>query len=224
MWRVLLLAVLTAQTPAPATPAGAAAAAKVTPADEVVQRLQARYDATKDLQANVVQEMEIASFGRTLTSKGKVYFKRPGRMRWDMKDGQEQVIVADGSFLWLYQPSEHQVYKAPFSQAFRSSTPASFLVGIGRITDDFIVSPDGDEGEMIFLRLVPRAGEGIGTLRLGIDRKTYDILLAEIRDPMGNLTRLQFSDLKRDAGLDDALFEFHVPAGAEVVEAPQATQ
>jgi len=227
MWRFLLLAVVAAQTPKAAAPLAATPTAppavvaiKPGPADEVVQKLQQRYDATRDLQADVVQEMEISSFGRKLTSKGKVYFKRPGRMRWDMSDGQRQTIVADGTFIWLYQPSEQQVYKAPFGQAFQSTTPVSFLTGIGRISDDFSVAPDGEEGPLLFLRLVPRAGEGIGVLRLGVDRKTYDILSAEVRDPMGNLTRLQFSDLKRDKGVDDDLFVFHIPQGAEVVEAP----
>lgn len=205
---------------AQATPA-VAPAAKGSPADEIVQKLQQRYDATKDLTANVVQEMEIASFGRKMTSKGMVYFKRPGRMRWDMSDGQRQTIVADGTYLWLYQPSEQQVYKAPFSAAFQSATPVSFLTGIGRIADDFAVTQDGEEGGLLYLRLVPHVGEGIGVLRLGIDRKKYDIVVAEVRDPMGNLTRLQFNDIKRDTGVDNGLFVFHIPPGTEVVEAPQ---
>jgi outer membrane lipoprotein carrier protein len=164
--------------------------------------------------------MEISGFGRKLTSKGTVYFKRPGRMRWDMQNGQKQTIIADGTHLWIYQPSEHQVYKAPFGQAFQSATPVSFLTGIGRIADDFAVTLDGEEGGLVFLRMVPRAGEGIGTLRLGLDPKTYDILSAEIRDPIGNVTRLQFSDLQRDGGMEDALFHFEIPQGAEVVESP----
>lgn len=224
MWQVLILALLAAAPPAatPATPATPAApqAAKPAAVDGVVEKLQKRYDATKDITANVVQEMDITSFGRKFTSKGKVYFKRPGRMRWEMDNGQRQTIVADGTSLWIYQPSENQVYKAPFSEAFQSTTPVSFLTGIGRISDDFSAVPDGEDGSLLYLKLTPRAGEGIGVLRLGIDRKTYDILSAEIHDPMGNVTRLQFSNLERDTGVDDALFVFNVPQGAEVVEAP----
>ena len=48
-----------------------------------------------------------------------------------------QTVVADGTTLWLYQPKEQQVMKAPFDAAFRSTTPISFLTGVGRITDDF---------------------------------------------------------------------------------------
>jgi len=209
---------------AAATPPAAKPTPLPTTVDQTVQRLQQRYDSTKDLTANVVQEMEIASYGRKLTSKGTVYFKRPGRMRWDMTDGQRQTIVADGTYLWLYQPSEQQVYKAPFAAAFQSATPVSFLIGIGRIADDFTVSPDGQDESLIYLRLVPHAGDSIGVLRLGVDRKSYDIIIAEVRDAMGNTTKLQFSDMKRDTGVDDGLFAFHVPPGTEVVESPQTVQ
>jgi outer membrane lipoprotein carrier protein len=216
MWRILLTTLLAS--------ASAAAAATPAPVKDVVERLQQRYDATLDLTAAVVQEMEVASFGRKFTSKGKVFFKRPGRMRWEMDDGQRQTIVADGSYLWIFQPSENQVYKARFSEAFQSATPVSFLTGIGRIADDFTVTADGEEGALLYLRLVPRSGEAIGTLRLGVDRDSYDILSAEVRDPIGNVTRLQFSDLKRDTGVDDAVFQFSVPPGAEVVEAPHGME
>jgi len=228
MWRVLILALLAAPAATPVAPKAAAppaAAAKTaSPVDDLVQHLQQRYDTTKDITANVVQEMDITSFGKKFTSKGKVYFKRPGRMRWEMDDGQKQTIVADGTSLWVFQRSENQVYKAPFGEAFQSATPVSFLTGIGKINDDFGVSADGEEGDLVFLKLVPRGGEGIGVLRLGVDRKTYDILVAEIRDPVGNITKLQFSDLKRDSGVDDELFVFNVPPGAEVVEAPGAME
>jgi len=41
-----------------------------------------------------------------------------------------------------------------------------------------------------------------------------------VTDPVGNRTRLFFTDLKRNAGLSDEAFRFEVPAGVDVVEAP----
>jgi outer membrane lipoprotein-sorting protein len=41
-----------------------------------------------------------------------------------------------------------------------------------------------------------------------------------VRDPLGNLTKLEFSNLRRNTGLGDALFRFDVPAGVDVIEAP----
>lgn len=189
--------------------------------EELVRRVQARFDATSDFTADVEQELVLIGAGRTLKAHGTVAFKRPGKMRWTLRNEEEQLIVADGATLWVYQPEERQVLRAPFQHAFRSSSPISFLTGVGRIESDFTASLDGTEDSHVFLMLVPRHDEGeIGRLRLRVDRRSYEIIGAEIRDPLGNLTRLRFFNLRRNTGLSDALFRFEVPTGVDVIEAP----
>lgn len=191
------------------------------PVDEIVRRVQARFDATADFTADVQQELVMISTNRTFKGKGTVAFKRPGRMRWALKDQEEQLIIADGTTLWVYQPDEQQVLKSPFQSAFRSSSPISFLTGVGRIDRDFIVTLDGKGEGQVHLLLVPRSDEGeIGRLRLTIETVNFDIAGAEIRDPMGNVTKLQFTNLRRNLGLDDAFFRFEVPTGVDIIEAP----
>ncbi len=205
--RVLLLSAL-------ATPNGSARV------EDVVQRVQERFDATRDFTATVDQELVVAA-GRRLTARGTVAFKRPGKMRWTLQNDEPQVIVSDGNTLWFYEPDEQQVLRAPFQSAFRSTTPVSFLTGVGRIRDDFDVSLDGTDGGHVVLALVPRSGgEELGRLRLTVETNSYDIVAAEVRDPVGNVTRLRFSNLQRNRGVDDSLFRFEVPPGVDVVEAP----
>jgi outer membrane lipoprotein carrier protein len=161
------------------------------------------------------------STNRTFKGKGTVAFKRPGRMRWALKTDEEQVIIADGTTLWVYQPEERQVLKSPFQSAFRSSSPISFLTGVGRIDRDFTVTLDGREEGRVYLLLVPRADEGeIGRLRLTVETTAFDIVGAEIRDPLGNITKLEFTNLRRNLGLDESIFRFEVPAGIDIIEAP----
>ncbi|MDX2167581.1 MAG: outer membrane lipoprotein chaperone LolA [Deltaproteobacteria bacterium] len=199
----------------------ATASAAEPTAQAVADQVQARYDATHDFTAAVRQEMTLASAGKTSSASGTVAFKKPGKMRWDLKDGTAQVIVADGRTLWFYEPDEQQVLKAPFQAAFRSSTPISFLTGVGRLRDDFTVAGLSRDGEVLRLELTPRRAEGdLGGLRLSVDPSTYDIVGAEVTDPLGNRTRLYFTDLKRNVGLADERFQFEVPAGVDVVEAP----
>jgi outer membrane lipoprotein carrier protein len=200
-------------TPGPTGPA--------TEVNGVVRRVQERLDATNDFTAAVDEELVLASAGKTLHATGTVAFKRPGRMRWMLTDGAPQVIVADGTTLWFYQPDDHQVLKAPFQAAFRSSTPISFLTGVGRLAEDFDVTIEGGTGGALTLALRQRKGQGeLGQLRLTVDAHSYDVVGAEIVDPVGNITRLRFSDLRRNTRLDDAEFHFDVPAGVDVIEAP----
>jgi outer membrane lipoprotein carrier protein len=184
----------------------------------VVQKLQARYDATTGFRADFTQEVESATLGQKIAARGQVYFRKPGRMRWEFVE-PEQLLVSDGKILWLYQPTEKQVIKTPLQSAFQSNTPASFLLGIGRIDQDFTVSLTNETPETYSLRLLAKKDpEAIGSLDLEVTTKTFDIIHATITDPLGNTTRLWFSNIDRKAPLKDTLFHFTIPPGVDVVD------
>lgn len=184
----------------------------------VVKKLQTRYDSTKGFRADFTQEVESATLGQKVEARGKVFFKKPGRMRWEFID-PEQLLVSDGKFFWLYQPKENQVIKTPFAQAFRSSSPASFLLGVGRITKDFTPTLQAQNATNYTLRLTPKKDpEAIGLLDLEIDAKTFDIVQATIIDPLGNTTRVRFLNIDRKSPLDESLFRFIIPAGVDIVD------
>lgn len=184
----------------------------------VVKKLQARYDATKGFRADFAQEVQSATLGQKVEARGQVYFRKPGRMRWEFIE-PEQLLVSDGKFLWLYQPADKQVIKTPFEQAFRSNAPASFLLGIGRIDQDFTVTLTGETKDAYSLRLISKKDpEAIGSLDLEVDAKSFDISQATITDPLGNTTRLRFLNIDRKAPLNDSLFLFTIPPGIDVVD------
>lgn len=189
----------------------------------VVRKVQERYDNTRDFTAHVTQEMTVASLGKTTTAQGTVAFKKPGKMRWELDHNTPQTIVADGNTLWLYQPKERQVIKTPFDAAFRSTTPISFLTGVGRLAQDFDASLDGTsaDGQFVYLLLIPRRDTStVGKLRLTVAADTGEIRGAEILDPLGNVSRLQFTDIKRNQNLPDKDFVFEVPPGVDVITPP----
>jgi outer membrane lipoprotein carrier protein len=195
-------------------------AAEAASVQTVVKKLQTRYDSTRGFRADFTQAVESATLGQKVETHGKVFFKKPGRMRWEFVD-PEQLLVSDGKFFWLYQPKDKQVIKTPFAQAFRSSSPASFLLGVGRITKDFTPSVQTQSATTYSLRLTPKKDpEAIGMLDLEVDAKTFDILQATITDPLGNTTRVRFANIDRKSPPDESLFRFAVPDGVDIIATP----
>jgi len=94
--------------------------------------------------------MRIQAGGHVMRSKGRMYFRKPGRMRWEYEGPEPQTIVADGTYLWIYQPEDRQVLRAPLEQAFQSQTPVSFLLGVARLGEDFEpeLLDDADDGSL----------------------------------------------------------------------------
>ncbi len=202
----------------------ALAATEAAPAEtveQIVARVQARFDEAADLRADVAQEVVIAALDRTVSATGSVVFKRPGKMRWDLTGDEAQIIVADGETVWFYQPADEQVLKAPLVSVFRSSTPVSFLTGVGRIADDFDVELLSRDADTIRLLLEPKRSNGdLGRLELAVGAASADIVEARVTDPVGNVTILKFSNLRRNTGVGDQVFAFEVPPGVDVIEAP----
>ena len=190
--------------------------------EEIVRRLQKKYEETVDLTADFVQETEVKALGKKVGYTGRVYFKKPSRMRWDYSAPKGQTIVADGKFLWFYQPEEKQVIKTPLDSGFRPSLPVSFLVGLGNLEKDFLIQllPEDEKVQGDQLKAVPRLGDsGLGELELVVDRKSSEIVEARIKDLAGNLTRIRLSHHQRQVGIKETLFRFKVPTGVDVVDA-----
>jgi outer membrane lipoprotein carrier protein len=210
------------RSPAAAAAKGPADADGCPPPDEIVHELQARYDTTTAFRADFMQTVTVTSVGAAEESRGTVAFKKPGKMRWDFRSPDEQQIISNGTTIWIYQPADRQVIKAPFRAAFVSSTPVSFLTGVGRVTDDFRPQrdPRGCTPDRLYVKLQPKESQDLGALALGVDRSTYDIVEAAVTDPIGNVTTLVFTNLQRNVDIPESDFQFTVPAGIDVINAP----
>ena len=185
----------------------------------VVENLQKSYNSIVDFVADFRQETEVKALNRNLKAWGKLYFKRPGRMLWRYDEPKGQLVLADGKSLYYYQPEQRQVLKSPLKNAFRSDIPLSFLLGIGSLKRDFKVTLKGMEEGHYVIQLAPKGDSGgLGEILLGVDRHSFDILWARIRDAANNGTTIRFSGLRKGTGLKDSLFRLQVPDGVDVVE------
>ena len=201
------------------------AAAVVAPAraDELadaLRTLQQRYESTRTLVAKFHQEVESPTMAGKLTSNGTVSFEKPNRMRWDYAAPDRQTIVSDGETLWIYQPEEKQVLKAPLREAFQATTPVTFLGGLGHVDRDFTPTLESSADDRWVLKLVPREERGVGTLVLVVRKGDASIEEARISDPLGTTTHLALSEERRNVSLGADLFHFTPPPGVDVVRPP----
>ena len=78
----------------------------------LVKHIDARYAATKDFQADFIQETRIAGFETPLQSSGRVYIKKPGYLRWDYAEPSVEHIYVHENQLQMYVPKHNQILKA----------------------------------------------------------------------------------------------------------------
>jgi outer membrane lipoprotein carrier protein len=196
---------------------------------EVVKQLQARYEKTKDLQADFTQKTRIEGFERPVVSSGKVYIKKPGRLRWDYLDPANEEIYVNHNDVKVYVPEHKQVLVGKLTQMAASKAPLELLQGAAKLDESFEVEPaQGKErgvGGLLLLSLTPKAKEqestrGLQRIVVEVFPKTYFIRTVRLQEANGNVATFEFSDLKPNVGLGRELFDFKAPPDVEVVKAP----
>src|SRR5207245_10129459 len=101
---------------------------RITVTQNIVTRLEARYRSARTLQAAFLERY--TENGRVLrTEAGVVYFRRPGKMRWEYQSPEKNLFLVDGKSAWFYVPADHTVTRVPAKQSTDWRTPLALLAG-----------------------------------------------------------------------------------------------
>jgi outer membrane lipoprotein carrier protein len=172
--------------------------------------------ATKSATARFDQEVYDRSGKVIERASGTFSFARPGKFRWTYEKPHAQVLVGDGTKLWIHDPDLNQVSVKRIDRAI-SSTPAALLAGKDDITTLFTLKDAGASGGLAWVDATPRSPDtGFERVRLGLQGRTLAAM--ELQDQLGGRTMLRFSELKANAPLPAGTFAFKPPAGADVIE------
>jgi len=148
-------------------------------------------------------------------SSGTFSFARPGRFRWSYEKPYEQLIVGDGTKLWIYDRDLNQVTTHKQDVSLGAS-PAALLSGDNSLDQNFDIVDAGTSEGLEFVEGRPRAAEsGVERVRIGFRDNLPRTM--ELRDMFGNVTTLTFESFERNVKVDPAQFVFVPPKGADVV-------
>ena len=185
--------------------------------DDGVSSLRAFLATTTTLEARFVQTLAPNGDFDPQVSTGRFYLKRPGRFRWDYEEPAEQQVISDGERIWMYDSDLEQVTVRPIDESLRG-TPAMLLSGQGSLDESFAVIGSRQIDGVQFVTLEPlQPSPEFESLTVGLAEG--QIVSMELLDSIGQHSLIEFSELRRDPPLDDALFEFSPPPGVDVIGA-----
>jgi outer membrane lipoprotein carrier protein len=193
-----------------------------TTAEELVQALQRRYDSIKDFSADFVHRYQGGVLRKTISERGHVLIKKPGKMRWDYTEPEKKLFVSDGLRIYSYIPQDKQVIVSAQPRDNETTTPALFLAGKGNLTRDFTPSlvgnPAGSAPNGRSLKLVPKSRQpDYDWLIFTLDPATLAIQGLVTMDAQGGESAFFFTHLKENTGVADKEFAFSIPRGVDVV-------
>ena len=165
-----------------------------------------------------------AQFTQTVTSpdgakkkvsSGSFEFSRPNRFRFAYAKPFEQLIVADGQKVWIFDADLNQASSRKFTSAL-GATPAALLAG-GSLDKDFDLAALPAKDGLDWVQANPKTKDGaFKSVRVGFKGK--DLAAVEIIDAFDQRSLLQFSQFAAGVSFGADAFRFTPPAGADVIE------
>ncbi len=189
------------------------------PVTSLLKTVEQRYNHTGSLQ--VLFRQSYTKAGRTRPAEsGILDLRKPGRMRWDYSDPKGKLVVCDGKTMWMYTPSENRVEKQSLKETDDLQGPIAFLLGKLHFDKEFKNIQGTPVGADMRITAEPKS-----------DNLPYTAIEFLVAAPEGRIrtvkvtgfdngvTEYTFDQEKMNPKLEDKLFQFQVPKGAEVVEA-----
>jgi outer membrane lipoprotein carrier protein len=186
--------------------------------DNGLQRLEAFTAQLESLRAQFVQSLFDAQGKAVQESRGTVLLQRPGRFRWEYRLPYEQLIVADGEKLWVYDTELQQVTVKELDNAL-GNAPIMLLSERRPLQEDFIIHNLQPRDGLQWVELEPRVKDTDFTrITLGMDEQGMKVM--ELRDSFGQATEVRFVNLEINVVPAAGSFVFVPPAGVDIIGKP----
>lgn len=165
------------------------------------------------IQSQFLQEKRSGLLREVAASKGRFYFKKDKRMRWEVTDPANCGFVVTGAKarLWRGDRSQFQrmaVQDVPFLKVFTDQVFAWSSGDLGRLQQDYHFEILGaDPVELKLTPIDPRWREFLDHIRILFSGRCGQVVLITVREADGDLTSVRFFDTRINEPLPDSLFE-----------------
>lgn len=190
-------------------------------ADDIIKKMQKKYKGLKSLQADFEREVVWELAGETRTVKGSLYLTSDDKYRIET---DEQLVVTDGKKVWTFSHLQNYVLVDHLDKSKGGQLPRDILLQYANLYNSEYLGEEKLDGNKVYvLKLLPKDEEElIVSMKVWVDAdKLYTRKIEQV-DINENINRYMVSNVKENIELDDSLFYFVVPDGAEVVDMTEA--
>jgi outer membrane lipoprotein carrier protein len=188
--------------------------ANAAPSDELAQLL----NSVRSMKANFTQLTYNNKGKVTQRAYGRMAMQRPGRFRWDVTKPIPQLIIANQTKLWIYDPDLQQVTVRSLQKA-AGETPALLLSHDNSMlgTHFNVKTLPNDAKQRHWFVLSPKkADDMFVSIRMGFSGN--QILEMRLQDNLGHTTIIQFQNIQQNVNVPASLFVFKPSKKIDVID------
>lgn len=201
--------------------APSAAGAQANDALAILERASERHAATSSLCADFAQHLSVPLLGEERSGRGRLCQARPDRFAMRFTEPAGDLVVVDGTWVWVYYPSmdPQQVLRFPLARS-----PGGFDLHrefLERPAEKYRATYEAREqvqGRATHrIRLVPLAATSYQAAVVWIDDADHALRQVRVEEENGSVRVVTLTAVTLGADAPAGWFTFTPPAGAQVI-------
>lgn len=156
---------------------------------------------------------------RIKNSSGTFEFQRPGKFKFQYRKPFEQLILADGNSLWIFDADLNQASQRKQSAAF-ANTPAALIASatdLSALRNEFTLENAPEKDGINWVSAKPKTADStLQLVRIGFKGEALHQL--DITDSFGQRSLITFTTMQLNPSLPASSFQFTLPKGAELLK------
>lgn len=184
--------------------------------EELLKKMQGVQNGITTLQADFYQRKTSKLFKTPQELNGIIYFKKPDSIRWEYISPEKYIIFVEKENFKIYYPSLKKVKVGKVSRLRGRIFSILFAQEpLEKLKNYFIIELRRKENEDVLV-LTPqmfKLKKYWKSWKLVINKKDYLPSSIEILEKDGDLTYVEFKNLKIDLHLGDEIFKLEAPPG-----------
>jgi len=199
----------------PAQAETSAAPVNVQPAKDPLLLLAAVRKDLTTMKAEFIQ-YELTQDNRKVDSNtGTVWMESPDHFRWEYKDPIEQLIVADGNQVWVYDEDLEQV---TVKQQDNKLNPIYVIINDELSQQHYAIKYVTTDKQIDWISLTPREqSEEVKFVWLAVENNSISTI--KVFNQFDQVMVFEFHQIEKNPTLENGLFQFTPAEGVDVIQA-----
>ena len=149
-------------------------------------------------------------------TEGILYLKIPDSFFWHYQKPYAQKIISNGVKLWIFDEDLEQVTVKNIDNRI-DQTPVGIILGNQSIKDHFVQISMGIIDGYDWIELTPKDLDAeYKSIKLGFNKDNIEMMI--VVDNLEQITRIDFSDSKKNIELSSEIFHFQVPENIDIFD------
>jgi outer membrane lipoprotein-sorting protein len=161
-------------------------------------------------EADFIQEKYLSVMTEKAISKGKFYYMKPNKMRWETTEPTIHIIVLDNGKMMIKEKGKIKTYDTNSNRMFKGLNDMMLTTASGNMLNSKDYTYSLFENDKYFLaELHPTqttSKKFVKTIEILVEKMDYTVAQIKMNEPSGDYTRIEFSNKKLNTAISGDKF------------------